>query len=130
MPRRDASRLQRALVSWRLRKQFWCVVIVHWNMQIQSTTERLPGEPAGQVDAQVHNVALLDRARYLIALLPRIPLTSTIAGIVTQVWDAQRSSDIFIECASVLIWQACVHSIQSVHRARYPSRMTLQMLCI
>lgn len=64
---------------------------------------RLPGAAEGWKAVQLHRMSILDRPRFIRALLPRLPLTKVAASAIYRIWDAQTSYDILLQYVPVSV---------------------------
>lgn len=58
----------------------------------------MPGEPEGWEAVQLHRISILDRSRFIRALLPRLPWIKVATSAIYRIWDAQASYDILLKC--------------------------------
>ena len=73
-----------------------------------TSESRMPGEAEGWGGVQLHRMSILDRPRFIRALLPRLPWLKVAASAVYKIWDMQASYDIILECASATDAQPCI----------------------
>ena len=66
-------------------------------LQMTTITSKLPGEPEGWKPVELHRMSILDRPRFIRALLPRLPWTKVAASAIYRIWDAQTSYDILLQ---------------------------------
>jgi hypothetical protein len=56
------------------------------------------GTNGGTPRLDVHRISILNRARFIRALLPRMPPLKVLQSALYQVWDAYASQDILLQC--------------------------------
>ena len=66
-------------------------------MQMQSQTEQHPGQAPGRRPFTIHLLSVLDKARYVRTLLPRIPFGTAATALAMQLYDSQRGRDMLVE---------------------------------
>jgi hypothetical protein len=65
--------------------------------------EHVTVEPDGGIvngGLHVHLLPLLDRRKYIRALVPRLPMRSVLRAAALKLWDTQAAHDLILECVT------------------------------